>query len=101
VNRPPAGGRAPWDTGDLVRLIAVVPVGAVVCAVAWTGASGHAELRDQTGWVAVGVVGFLVIAAFLVIIFIPHLPMRDRAAMIAAMKKPEDAEQVLAGEAHL
>jgi EmrB/QacA subfamily drug resistance transporter len=44
---------------------------------------------------------FLVVAAFLVIIFIPHLPMRDRAAMVAAMKKPEDAEQVMAGEAHL
>jgi hypothetical protein len=44
---------------------------------------------------------FLVIAAFVVIIFIPHLPMRDRAAMMAAMKKPEDAEQVIAGEAHL
>ena len=63
MNRPPAGGRAPWDTGDLVRLIAVVAVGGVVCAVAWTGASGHAELRDQTGWVAVGVAGFLVAVA--------------------------------------
>jgi len=63
VNQPPAGRRAPWDTGDLVRLIAVVAVGGVVCTVAWTGASGHAELRDQTGWVAVGVAGFLVAVA--------------------------------------
>ncbi|MDB5453544.1 MAG: drug resistance transporter, EmrB/QacA subfamily [Caulobacteraceae bacterium] len=44
---------------------------------------------------------FLVIAAFVVIIFIPHLPMRDRAAMLAAVKDPEEAEQVIAGEAHL
>jgi hypothetical protein len=42
-----------------------------------------------------------VIAALVVIFFIPQLPMRDRAQMMAAMKKPEDAEQVLAGEAHL
>jgi EmrB/QacA subfamily drug resistance transporter len=44
---------------------------------------------------------FLVIAAFIAIIFIPQLPMRDRTAMLAAVKKPEDAEQVIAGDAHL
>ena len=59
----PAGGRAPWSNGDLVRLVAVVAAGAVLCAVAWTGASGHAELKDQTGWVAVGVTGFLLAVA--------------------------------------
>ncbi|HET9161129.1 MAG TPA: MDR family MFS transporter, partial [Caulobacteraceae bacterium] len=44
---------------------------------------------------------FLVVAAFAVIVFIPHLPMRDRAAMMAAIKKPEEAEHVIAGEAHV
>jgi hypothetical protein len=44
---------------------------------------------------------FLVMAAFVVIVFIPHLPMRDRAAMMAAIKKPEEAEHVIAGEAHV
>lgn len=44
---------------------------------------------------------FLVVAAFIVIIFIPHLPMRDRATMVAAMKDPEEAEQIMAGDAHL
>jgi hypothetical protein len=63
VNRPGRGGRAPWNGGDLVRLIVIVAVGAVVCAVAWTGASGHAQLKDQKGWIAVGVAGFLVAVA--------------------------------------
>ena len=63
MNQPGRGGRAPWDRGDLVRVIAIVAIGAVVCAVAWTGASGHAELKDQKGWVAVGVAGFLVAVA--------------------------------------
>ena len=62
MNRP-AAGRAPWSNGDLVRLVAVVAAGGVLCAVAWTGASGHAELKDQTGWVAVGVTGFLLAVA--------------------------------------
>ena len=63
MNRPGRGGRAPWDTGALVRLIVIVAIGAVLCAVAWTGASGHAEFKDQKGWVAVGVAGFLVAVA--------------------------------------
>ena len=58
-----APGRAPWSNGDVVRLAAGVMAGAVVCGVAWIGASGHAELSDQTGWVAVGVAGFLLAVA--------------------------------------
>jgi len=48
----------PWATGDLVRLVAFVATGAIGCAVAWTGASAQAELRDQTGWIALGVAAF-------------------------------------------
>lgn len=58
MTRPDSAGRAPWATPDLVRLIAFVAAGAVGCAVAWTGASAHAELRDQTGWIALGVAAF-------------------------------------------
>lgn len=59
--RPDSDGRAPWApwaTHDLVRLIAFVATGAVGCAVAWTGASAHAALRDQTGWIVLGVAAF-------------------------------------------
>src|SRR5581483_5864136 len=58
VIRPDSDGRAPWApwaTHDLVRLIAFVAAG---CAVAWTGASAHAALRDQTGWIVLGVAAF-------------------------------------------
>ena len=58
MTRPDDGGRAPWATPDLVRLIAFVATGAVGCAVAWTGVSAHAELGDQTGWIALGVAAF-------------------------------------------
>ncbi len=63
MTRPDSAGRAPWATPDLVRLIAFVAAGAGGCAVAWTGASAHAELRDQTGWIALGVVAFGVAVA--------------------------------------
>jgi len=63
VNRPGAGGRAPWVARDLVRLIGFVVVGAVGCAVAWTGASAHAELSDQKGWIALGVTALAVAVA--------------------------------------
>ena len=63
MNRPRPGRRAPWDTGDLVRLIVIVAVGAVLCAMAWTGVSGHAEFDDQKSWVAVGIAGFGVAVA--------------------------------------
>jgi hypothetical protein len=63
VNRTDQVGRAPWDTGELVRLIAGVAVGAAVFTIAWVGASGHAELKDQTGWLAVGVTGFFLAVA--------------------------------------
>jgi len=63
VNRGAPGGRAPWSTGDLVGVVAVVAAGAAVCAGAWTGASGHADFRDQKGWLALGVAGFLLAVA--------------------------------------
>ena len=63
MSRTDRGGRAPWSNGELVRLIAGVGVGAVVFTVAWVGASGHAELKDQTGWLAVGVAGFFLAVA--------------------------------------
>jgi hypothetical protein len=45
---------------------------------------------------------FVVAAAGLVALFIPQLPMRDRAEMMAQMaKKPEDAETVIPADAHL
>jgi hypothetical protein len=44
---------------------------------------------------------FLVIAAFIVIIFIPHLPMRDRAQMMAAAAKKDPDGEALTGEPHV
>jgi EmrB/QacA subfamily drug resistance transporter len=44
---------------------------------------------------------FLVIAAFIVITFIPQLPMRDRAAMMAEAAKKDPDGEALAGEAHV
>jgi hypothetical protein len=63
VNRTDHDGRAPWSNGELVRVIAGVAVGAAVFTVAWVGASGHAELDDQKGWLAVGVFGFFLAVA--------------------------------------
>ena len=63
MNRIDQGGRAPWRNGELVSLIAGVAVGAAVFTVAWIGASGHAELDDQKGWLVVGVFGFFLALA--------------------------------------
>ena len=45
---------------------------------------------------------FVVVAAVIVTLFIPVLPMRDMAAMRAAMAKDKETEEaVAAGDAHL
>lgn len=43
---------------------------------------------------------FVAAAALIATLFIPALPMRDRAAMMAAVKK-DDADEVLGGDVHL
>lgn len=58
MNSSDRGGAAPWDAADFVLLGAPVAVGGIACLLAWVGASGHARLEDQTGWVGLGVAGF-------------------------------------------
>jgi hypothetical protein len=50
----------PWSRGDVVRLIAGVATGGIVVALGWNGAATRAQLDDQTGFVVLGVAGFLV-----------------------------------------
>ena len=57
------GRQAPWSTGDLVLLAAVVAAGGVLCGLAWNGVATRSRLEDQTGWIVLGVAGFLLAAA--------------------------------------
>lgn len=60
MNHGDRGRQAPWSTGDLVRLIVGVAVPGVIIALAWNGAATRSQLDDQTGFVGLGVAGFLV-----------------------------------------
>lgn len=63
MSRRSPGAQAPWSTNDLVRLIAVVAAGGVLCVVAWAGAAERVQLDDQTGWVSLAVAGLVVAVA--------------------------------------
>ena len=49
-----------WSRADLVRLTIGIATGGAVVAVAWNGAATRSQLDDQTGFVILGVAGFLV-----------------------------------------
>ncbi len=49
-----------WSRADLVRLAIGIATGGVVVAVAWNGAATRSQLDDQTGFIVLGVAGFLV-----------------------------------------
>ena len=49
-----------WSRADLVRLTIGVVTGGVVVALAWNGAATRSQLDDQTGFIVLGVAGFLV-----------------------------------------
>ena len=49
-----------WSRADLVRLAVGIATGGVVVAVAWNGAATRSQLDDQTGFIVLGVAGFLV-----------------------------------------
>jgi len=51
---------SPWTTRDFARLVPVLGGGVLVCAVAWTAASGQTSLEDQVGWMSLGVMGLAV-----------------------------------------
>ena len=50
----------PWSRADLVRLAIGIATGGVVVALAWNGAATRSQLDDQTGFIVLGVAGFLV-----------------------------------------
>ena len=50
----------PWSRGDVVRLIVGVAAGGIVVGLAWNGAATRGQLDDQTGFIVLGVAGFLV-----------------------------------------
>ena len=50
----------PWSRGDAVRLIVGVAAGGIVVALAWNGAATRSQLDDQTGFIVLGMAGFLV-----------------------------------------
>ena len=49
-----------WSRADLIRLTVGIATGGVVVAVAWNGAATRSQLDDQTGFIVLGVAGFLV-----------------------------------------
>jgi hypothetical protein len=54
--------KAPWSRGDFVRLVGLVVLGGLACALAWNGTSTRIRLADQTAWIGLGVSGFFVAA---------------------------------------
>src|SRR5581483_10781960 len=60
VSRSLDTARSPWATQDGLRAGVLVGSGAAACLVAWAAASGRAAVADQTGFVSLGVAGFLV-----------------------------------------
>lgn len=50
-------GWAPWQAGDVARLLPIIAAGVLAWAVAWIAASGERRFSDQIAWVSVGVVG--------------------------------------------
>jgi hypothetical protein len=94
--------------GKLIPNLDIGKLQAFAAQAASSGKGGHMALPPEmktiitTSITDVFFLGiFLVIAAFIVIIFIPHLPMRDRAAMMAQAAKKDDDGELMAGEAHV
>jgi hypothetical protein len=54
--------KEPWSRGDFVRLVGLVVLGGLACALAWNGTSTRIRLADQTAWIGLGVAGFFVAA---------------------------------------
>ncbi|MEW6472106.1 MAG: hypothetical protein AB1679_07540 [Actinomycetota bacterium] len=50
----------PWSRGDVVRLTVGVAAGGILVAMAWNGTATRSRLDDQTGFIVLGVAGFLV-----------------------------------------
>ena len=59
--------KEPWSRGHFVRLAVIVALGGLVVALAWNATATRGRLEDQTGFVALGVAGFLVAAVAQVI----------------------------------
>ena len=63
ASRPAVPQSGPWTRHDQVLMIAGVVLGAALLLVAWMGTSGEVTLGDQLGWVSVGALAFVPVAA--------------------------------------
>jgi hypothetical protein len=63
VTAPQQRRAAPWEPGDLVRLVVLTLVALAVIGVAWYGASGEGRLSHQMSWLNLSVAGLMVTGA--------------------------------------